>query len=64
MELPNIQRSQGLCEMPLCRGPYQGRACRYRARWERLGGFPDAGLRVCGVHARAFTPESLVEIGS
>jgi len=60
-----MQRSLGLCESRIWRGPRQGLMCRFRARWRRVSAvIVDADFRVCGNHARAYLPESLVEIGS
>ena len=59
------QRSLGLCESRIWHGPRQGLMCRFRARWRRVSAtLTDPGIRVCGTHARAYLPESLVEIGS
>ena len=59
------QRALGLCEMLVWRGVRAGLECRYRARWRRISSnIVGANCRVCGHHARAYLPESLVEIGS
>ncbi len=59
------QRAQGMCESRVWRGPRAGKACLFRARWKRRHAVVvDGGMRVCGIHARAYTRESLVEIGT
>lgn len=59
------QRSLGLCEASVQRSSGRGGACRNRPRWRRVTAvIVDADRRVCGTHARAYLPESLVEIGS
>ncbi len=59
------QRGQGLCEAFVRTGPRRWSSCLFAARLKRLNDAPtDQGLRVCGTHARAFTRDSLVEIGS
>lgn len=59
------QRAQGLCESKVWRGPRADQPCRNRSRWKRRRTAPtDQGIRVCGVHARAYTVASLVPIGT
>lgn len=63
-ERQRAARAQGLCEALVWRGPRADHPCRNRARWMRRHDAPtDQGRRLCGVHARAFTPPSLVLIG-
>lgn len=59
------QRAQGLCESKVWTGRRRDQECRNRSRWKRRNDAPtDQGMRVCGVHARAFVPATLVEIGT
>jgi hypothetical protein len=59
------QRGNGQCESLVAKGPRSGQWCRWHSRWKRSNFAPsDQGLRICGVHARAFTRGTLVEIGT
>jgi len=64
-DIERAQRALGLCEAIVARSAGRGGICRNRARWRRVSAvLVDADKRVCGVHARAYLPESLVEVGT